>query len=251
VQRLAQGEAAQAVAVLQQVTQTEGSAPHLRHLLGDALFEAGRPEGAAVQYERALTLGFEDEWVEAYTWYCLARARRRTGDNEGAVTAYERSLALRDDYAPAHYGLGVAYHSSGDCGRAREEYEACLRLAPTHAEAQYGLGACCQATGARDEAVQWYEKSLVLSPRLAKAHLALAGLYEQAGRGAEALAHYEVYLRLEPSGPHATTARVQAQRLRYELGAEEPTPPAEETRPAGTPARRFADWEGYWATFED
>ncbi len=86
---------------------------------GNALSALRQGEKARVYYEKATAA--REGFVEA--WHFLGLAARDAGDTEGAVRCQERAIALRPDFADAHFELAQALLIDGDFGRGFAEYE--------------------------------------------------------------------------------------------------------------------------------
>ena len=91
----AAGDTATSLQEYDLAVQLRGQDPFLRLHYGNALFAAGRPMDAAVQFEQAVEL----EPYYALPWFALARASDRLGRKARAIEAYQGFL-LR-----AHGGL--------------------------------------------------------------------------------------------------------------------------------------------------
>ncbi len=68
-------------------------------------------------------------------------------------------------------------------------------------------------TGRVEEAIKSYRAALALAPTYADAHYNLALAYEKSREPRKALTHWRAYVRLDTSGPWATHARNQIQKI--------------------------------------
>ncbi|HYC33891.1 MAG TPA: tetratricopeptide repeat protein [Gemmatimonadales bacterium] len=97
--------------------------------LAEAYAEAGAPDRAIEQYQRALELGpsFHD------LRYRLARLLIETGRQLEAREALESVLEARPNFVDAEAALGLAHYLSGDAIGARDIWKTCLQRRPENA----------------------------------------------------------------------------------------------------------------------
>lgn len=108
--------------------------------LGDlthALEAAGRigPAEAIHDYSRALELDPSLQWARIHLGFTLIRAGRPAA----AAAQFAEAVRRAQDFAPAHYGLGVARTLEGRAGEGRTEFERALVLDPGDAVARHAL----------------------------------------------------------------------------------------------------------------
>jgi tetratricopeptide (TPR) repeat protein len=136
----------------------------------------------------------------------LARKNLRKGDREGALTALTQAVALRPDFAEAHYTMGLAYAEMGNSEKAADAYHRALSAEP-------GLLKCHEMLArlylhnrdfrrAEQELLQYIEKAGE-SSYLARIHTLLARAYHKDGRLAEAETQYREALRKGAGYPPA------------------------------------------------
>lgn len=94
----------------------------------------------------------------------LGIARVRAGDANGGVEPLKKALSLNNDYAEAHYGLGLAYSKLDRKDESIAELESTVRLAPEHAYAHYALGMLYNQVGKRDVAIPHLRRFVELAP---------------------------------------------------------------------------------------
>jgi len=110
-----------------------------RFLLAEALYFLKRHERAIAQYE------FLEE--NNYNPWRMPRLLTRKGwayswlqKSEDARRAFERAIALKDDYAPPRYALGVLEYRQGRYRGAIESFEVFLSLRPEGKQADKARG---------------------------------------------------------------------------------------------------------------
>ena len=131
---------------------------------------------------------------------------------EEAMTHLQRALALKPDYAEAHYNLGTAFERLARRQEAAAAYTRALELAPgerrtlqrlaavSHDRAsallEEGLGH--EDAGRLEEAAQAYTAAAALDPSRSVIHRSLGRVYQKAGRRGEAIGAYQRALQADP-----------------------------------------------------
>jgi tetratricopeptide (TPR) repeat protein len=131
-------------------------------------------------------------------WTGLGNELATRRDLAGARTAYGEALALRPDYAPALYGLGLLEQEHGDPERALELYRAALANLPGLAAAALNLGALLAQRGEDVDAALAFERVLELFPAHPDAHHNLGALLLRRGAASDARTHLEAALAARP-----------------------------------------------------
>jgi tetratricopeptide (TPR) repeat protein len=104
-------------------------APH--YTLAQVLELQGDPRGAAREIEEADRLRQRAERErEAVVLTAVGSERLRTGDVQGALTEFRRATEVCDDYAPAHYQLGLILERLGQTEAASAAFARAARLNP-------------------------------------------------------------------------------------------------------------------------
>jgi tetratricopeptide (TPR) repeat protein len=186
------------------------------HLLGLIAGERGEQECAIEWIGRALAL--RPDFAEAH--YNLGRVYQQVGNLEEAVACYRRSIGLRPDYAEAYKNLGLVRLAQG----ATEEALGCFRrmteLRPDYAEGHLALGNALKDAGKAEEAIDCFRRALQLSPSLADAENNLGSVYEQQGRFGDARSCYRRAMALDPhhAEAHWNDAALNLLHGEFEIG---------------------------------
>ncbi len=130
-----------------------------------------------------------------------------------AINAYRQVLELDPDHAAAHINLGTLHYNRQEYGLAEQHYRRAVEIDPRYALAYFDLGNVLDETGRVNEAIETYQTALQLAPTYADAHYNLALAYEKTRQPRKALKHWRAYMKLDSTGPWATHARNQAQRI--------------------------------------
>jgi tetratricopeptide (TPR) repeat protein len=109
-------------------TYTQGKVANLHAAVGDGYLSIRRPNDAAAEYRRALSLcpTFVDLRLR------LAHALREANDVEGAVAEFRLAVQHAPAYPPARVALAVALYAQGKLDEALAEWEEVLRMDPQH-----------------------------------------------------------------------------------------------------------------------
>ena len=148
-------------------------------ILGDALLELGRYEGAFAAFDRLATLK-----PSASVYARISYARELRGDLEGAVEAMELAIDSAAPGEPAALMRTLAGNLLLADRRAREarlRYREALAFVPGYAPALAGLGNLALANGEVTAAVSLYRRAAAASPAPEYA-ARLGDLLERAGR---------------------------------------------------------------------
>ncbi|MGQ9633522.1 MAG: tetratricopeptide repeat protein [Bryobacteraceae bacterium] len=201
--------------------------------LGSLLFQQGRIEEAAAEFEQAVhrkpdsaealenlgnalavlpgrlpeavatlrkALEYNPRSAEIHNNLGLALLSL-PGHQEEAAAAFRQAIQFKPDFAAAHNNLGLALASlPGWLEEAIAAYQAALKIDPGYAAAYNNLGtAYSRIAGRQQEAIAAYRAALRLNPDFAMAHFNLANvLSEMPGRSNEAVEEYLAALRIQP-----------------------------------------------------
>ena len=161
----AEGELAQAVALLEKAVAIDTDEPTAWNNLGNLLVDLGRPADALGKYRQALKL--DGRYVSAH--YNLAKALQQSGRPGQAVTHFEAAQALLPGEAQIAASLGAALLEDGRSDAALLQCERAVTLAPQLAEGHNNLGLVRLARAAFDAAAQSFRQALDRDPDYAAA----------------------------------------------------------------------------------
>jgi protein O-mannosyl-transferase len=133
--------------------------------LGLAYEQVGRIDDAIQQYDEALKVesGKAEaryDLSKALTETNLGNALTRKNRIDEALSHYEKAVALRPDYADAHFNFGHALLRRGQLDDAIAEWQKTLSIQPDDAEAHTSLANALLRKGSLREAMDHYEKAI-------------------------------------------------------------------------------------------
>jgi tetratricopeptide (TPR) repeat protein len=107
---------------------TKGKIANLHAAVGDGYLSVRRPNDAAAEYRRALSLCplFIDLRLK------LSHALRDAGDLDGAVSELRHAVSHAPRNVPAKVALGAALYAAGNAAEAVAQWEEAAALDPTH-----------------------------------------------------------------------------------------------------------------------
>ena len=155
------------------------------------------------------------------------------GDFEGAIEYLERAISLKNDYAPAHYLVAVAYAQSGNQAETIAKLEDTKIVAPNDIGLAFQLGVLYygqeQFGKARDE----FERAKLLSPGYSNARYMLGLVYDRLGRREDAAMEFGIVAELNPNNQEVQVILQNLQQGRSALFGigESSEPPIEDAPP--------------------
>src|SRR3989454_1534461 len=109
-------------------TYTKGKIANLHAAVGEGYLSVRRPNDAAAEFRRALSLcpTFVDLRLK------LAAALRESGDRDGSLAEFRMAVQHAPAYVPARVALGTALYAGGKLDEAVAQWEEVLRMDPKH-----------------------------------------------------------------------------------------------------------------------
>ena len=150
--------------------------------LGDVHFELHNYARAADRY--ADYVAIDDRSPRLL--YKLALARYRGGDSAGGIDPLLRAVAIDDQFADAHYLLGLCFRGTDHPEQALHSLETAVALAPALIVAREQLVSLYDETGHLDREIDQLEALSSLDPRPVR-RVALGLAQARAGRTSQAV----------------------------------------------------------------
>jgi len=174
------GQIAEAERTYRQILGSDPQQPDSLHLLGIIAHQRGDHEQAVGLIRRAIA---GKPFAPFHSNLALAlMALGRAGE---AAREFAQAIALDQNYAEAHSGLGDAQFMQGQTEQALASYQHAARLKPS-AAAQNRIGAALLTLGRFDEAIECCERAVAINPDFPEAHSNLAKAHLGADRPIEA-----------------------------------------------------------------
>jgi tetratricopeptide (TPR) repeat protein len=107
----------------------------------------------------------------------LGSTLKALGKLDKAKASFTQAIALKPDYALAHYNLGNTLYELGRLEESKASYLQAIALKPDYAEAYNNLGNTLKELNRLDEAETNYTQAIALKPDFALAHYSLGVLW--------------------------------------------------------------------------
>jgi tetratricopeptide (TPR) repeat protein len=224
------------------------------NLLGIAQQNAGKPQDAAVSFQRALELASAsklDDDAHIYR-HNLGIALYNAGEFSAAAAELAR-VPAKNATADTFEYLGLAHLHAGNFDDAQRAFRELLKFRPKDPETLNHLGIIAARKRDFRQAERWFADALAQNPKLSEARLNLAVLlHGELNRKNDALPHYQQFIAEHPD---REDVRLVIAALTQETPQKKPTPtpqggvaaakptpepppveaPAPPTKPAGAP----------------
>lgn len=124
----------------------------------------------------------------------------KTGKPDEAAAEFEKALTLQPDYALAVIGLGDAHRAAGRLPEAERSYRRAIALQPGYWSAYNRLGVFYFNRTQYPEAAAMFRRVIELTPDNSRAYLNLGSAYLFLERLDDSRAAFEEAIRLQPTG---------------------------------------------------
>jgi Tfp pilus assembly protein PilF len=158
---LAEGKAAEAKRVFEDLLNKYPKEPDLHLFLGITLLRLRAAEAAEVAIRKAIAL--EPDHAEARTLLGWLHSEVH-GNLDAAVREYTRVIELRPDFPEAYNNLGAALKQKGKLDEALESFNRALQLRPDYSEALSNRGWIYSQRSQWAEARSDFERALEINP---------------------------------------------------------------------------------------
>lgn len=190
-----EGNVADAITLLQEITQATTEFPSADLLLADCLAQAGKLDEAVTAYRNVLAKRPDFDRARLSLSRLLAgqgHLKEAEAELRGFVDASPKS-------AQPHVELAQLLMQRQEIGEAIDEYQVALRLAPDFVPALVGLGQAYAAMRRWNDAAVCFEKILQTDDSSVAAHASLLVVLSQSGRPQDAVRHGLRAAELEPN----------------------------------------------------
>ncbi|MBU6472477.1 MAG: sulfotransferase [Alphaproteobacteria bacterium] len=190
--RLALGDPAGALAVIEPLAAAYPKAAAVHYHLGTALAEAGRGDEAIAALRRTVKLNGQ----HAQAWRLLGDLLTATGDSEGADAAYARHIQASVNDPRLMEAAGALCDNK--LAVAEHGLRAFLKENPTDVAAIRMLAEVASRLGRYEDAQKLLSRALELAPSFDAARANYATVLMRQNRTTEALAEIEALLKRDP-----------------------------------------------------
>ncbi len=203
--RLQAGRLAEAEPIYQQLLAAAPQAAPLWHEAGLLQLQAGRSEAALERLEKAVALDPEQPAFNSN----LGVVYRQLGRAEDAVAAFSRAAQAQPS-APLLSNLGLALKDSGRPDEALAVFDRALALRGDYATAHFNRGNLLMEIGRLDEALAAYARAVELDPSDAGAWCKKGVVHFDLAQLDEALACFDRAIAAQPGYAEALRNRGMA-----------------------------------------
>jgi tetratricopeptide (TPR) repeat protein len=148
--------------------------------------------------------------------------------NEYLVSAlenFDKAIALKSNYAPAHYEEAVVYDKQGKANEAIAKMEINLKLLPNDSGAAFQLGVLYYKNEQYDKAETIFVKAISIDENFSNARYFLGLLYDKKGNKEEAIKQFEKIAEFNPDNEQIKQILVNLKSGKPALGSPELGPP--------------------------
>jgi tetratricopeptide (TPR) repeat protein len=205
------GISQEAINEIREALKIDGAYTPARVRLAQLLFESGELKQSLEEYQKSL----QQNCRLATAYLGLGQVHAAQGAWSDAIASYRKACGLFEDYAAAHYALGMAYRKLGDDANSLVELELYQRSKKKPQPSEDPLldtvnalyaggnihfvnGSSLAQQGKLTQATEEFESALKVNPRLMMAHVNLIAAYGRLGRADRAEAHFRDAVKLDP-----------------------------------------------------
>ncbi len=190
----ARGEAAQAIACINQALQIDPHAALFHFYLGNALMTAGDAKQAAAAFRQ--TIALQPNMPQAH--YNLGNALRTAEMWDEAAQAFAKTLQLAPSHVESRNNLALVYEKKGQLPEAVLELMQAVKSQPAYAEGWLNLCNLAEKKGDYELSLQAGQSAAILMPQNPSCWLGIGVALNRLERHEEALASYQKALALKP-----------------------------------------------------
>ena len=187
------GDFAGAIALYQQVLESEPKRGEVWHLKGMAEHQSGRLDQALDSASRALAVG----GARAPYLLLAGGVLHDRGELAKAEQLSSRAVAAQPRWAPALIERGAVRLDQERLQEALDDFRAATEADPKNARAWNNLGVTLQAMNRLDDAFRAYNHTLTINPSYALAHFNVARIYRMRNDLKTALHHAQAATQVD------------------------------------------------------
>lgn len=166
-------------------------------LAGNIYLDLKKPQEAAVQFQRVLTINKLYPLVQ----YQLGRAALLSNDPKTTLTHTEAEKRANPNLADAYLLAAEAHALMQQYTNCATEYQRAIKLRPQQASIYVKMASCYRKAGSLDAAAAMLNVASQKESGLADIYKEQGALYEQKGDVVHAIESYNQYFVLDPDAP--------------------------------------------------
>jgi len=188
------GQMKEALSSVQILIESFPNEPLLYNICGACYTEIGQIESAISNFKKAVAL--KADYAEAH--YNIGVAYQKIDQFDDAHESYNQAINSIHAYPTAHNNLGVVFLNKGQIDDALKSFEWAIAYSPNYAEAYNNLGKALQELKQYENAKLQFEKAISLFPEYAQAYNNLGVISEIINLPEDALRYYEKAVAINP-----------------------------------------------------
>jgi len=193
------GKINEAVEAIKALNESYPNVPLLFNVLGACYMKLGQTDAAEKMFATAIAI--KPDYAEAHFnhGFALGAARKTVL----AIESYRKAIALLPNYPVAHNNLGSALLELNQYEVAVEHFEWAVAYQPDFFEAYNNLGLANREINQIHSAIKNFEKAIAIKPNFAKAHINLGNAFGDLGQKDASIKCFEQALAIEPGNAQA------------------------------------------------
>jgi len=195
IDTFANGQKKEAIIEIEALIKDYPLAPLLLNISGTFYKSNGQLDFAATKFEQALSL--KQNYAEAH--YNLGVTLRELGKIKEAIKSYKNAISIKNAYPNAHYNLGNALLSLKQYNDAIKHFASAVTFDPKFAQAYHNLGLSYKHLRKDLEAGNNFDKALVIKPDYAEAANNRGVIFQNSGDLENAIKYYQKSLVINPN----------------------------------------------------
>jgi predicted O-linked N-acetylglucosamine transferase (SPINDLY family) len=202
-----QGQLQQALQQAETLVQQYPNSSVLLNIQGAVLKGLGQLDLSVDAFDKALAI--KPDYADAH--YNMGLVLQEQGKLEEAIEAYNKALAIKPDYAELYNNMGNALKEQGKLEEAIEAFNKALAIKPDHAFAYSNMGIALQEHGKLEEAIESYNKAIAIKPDYADSYCYMGVALQEQGKLEEAIKAYRKALAIKPDYDVARAQKLHVQ----------------------------------------
>ena len=201
------GEVQESLAFLEKLINDYPNDPSLLNIRGACFKEINQMESAVESFKNAINI--KQDYAEAH--FNLGITLQELNKPNEAIKHYEIAISIKPEYPIAHNNLGLIFLGLNQLDSAAEHFKWAITYNPEFAEAHNNLGATIQQRGQFEASIKHYFKATTINPNYAQAFNNLGIVHQTLGNQIEAITNFQKAISLAPNymAAHFNLSRIK------------------------------------------